>query len=163
MKCVDCGHTMETRQENYRYHASGLPGVVLHGVQVSRCPACGAEEVTIPRIEELHRVIAQALIQKPARLVASEVRYLRKYLGWSGTDFARYMGTARETVSRWESGAGQMGGAADRLLRVLVANQKPVMAYSPDILAGIEDKASTPKPVHLGLTVDRRGWHAKAA
>ena len=154
---------METRRENYRYDASGLPGVVLHGVQVSRCPRCGAAEVAIPRIEQLHREIARALIEKPTRLVAPEVRYLRKYLGWSSNDFARYMGTARETVSRWESGSAQMGPAADRLLRVLVAGREPVMDYSPDVLARIQDGPTTPRPVKLGLSVDRKVWHARAA
>ena len=163
MKCLDCGHTIETRRENYRYDASGLPGIVLHGVQVSRCPQCGAEEVAIPRIEELHRVIARALIEKPTRLAAPEIRYLRKYLGWSGTEFARYMGTARETVSRWENGSTQMGPAADRLLRVLVASREPVMDYSPEALARIEEGPTAPQPVKLGLSVGRKGWHARAA
>ena len=154
---------METRRENYRYDASGLPGIVLHSVHVSRCAQCGAEEVTIPRIEELHRVIARALIEKPRRLAAPEIRYLRKYLGWSGTDFARYMGTARETVSRWETGSAQMGPAADRLLRVLVAGREPVMDYSPEALARIEEGPTAPRPVKLGLSVGRKGWHARAA
>ena len=72
---------MKTSRENYLYDACGLPGVTLVGVEVSRCPECGNHEVSIPRIEELHRVIARAVANRPARLDGAEVRYLRKWLG----------------------------------------------------------------------------------
>jgi hypothetical protein len=45
---------MVTKRENRRYEAGGLPHVVLLVVEVRRCPKCGAEEMAIPRIEELH-------------------------------------------------------------------------------------------------------------
>jgi DNA-binding transcriptional regulator YiaG len=44
-----------------------------------------------------------------------EVRFLRKSLGWSGSDFAKHMGVAEETVSRWENDAAPIGPQADRL------------------------------------------------
>ena len=40
-------------------------------------------------VAELHRAIAIAVSQKTARLSGEEVRFLRKFLGWSGADFAR--------------------------------------------------------------------------
>jgi putative zinc finger/helix-turn-helix YgiT family protein len=163
MKCVECGTAMVTKRENRRYEAGGLPHVVLLGVEVRRCPKCGAEEMAIPRVEELHRVIAQALIRKPARLAGSEIRYLRKYLGWSSMDFASRMGAARETVSRWEGGASPIGTQADRLLRLLVASTAPVKDYSSEDLLQIKEKPTTPTPVRLNLTADRQGWHPKAA
>jgi hypothetical protein len=43
------------------------------------------------------------VIHKPARLSGSEVRYLRKYLGWSGADFAGHVGVDPSTVSNWET------------------------------------------------------------
>lgn len=162
MKCVECGSALVMSRENRRYAAGGLPQVVLVGVEVRRCPECGAEEIAIPRIEELHRVIAQAFIRKPTRLAGSEIRFLRKYLGWSGTDFASRMGTARETVSRWERGALPIGTQADRLLRLLVATSVPVKDYSPEDLTHIKEQR-TPTPARLSLTADREGWHVKAA
>lgn len=162
MKCVECGNPLVMSRENRRYAAGGLPQVVLVGVEVRRCPECGAEEMAIPRIEELHRVIAQAFLRKPTRLAGSEIRFLRKYLGWSGTDFASRMGTARETVSRWERGALPIGTQADRLLRLLVATSVPVKDYSPDELTHIKERR-TPTPARLSLTADREGWHIKAA
>jgi hypothetical protein len=95
---------METRRENYRYDASGLSGIVLHGVQVSRCPQCGAEEVTIPRIEELHRVIARALIGKPTQLAAREIRIFE----------STSAGPVRTSLATWARlGRQSPGGKAD--------------------------------------------------
>ena len=161
MSCVQCGGAMKTARENFRYEASGLPGVTLVGVAVSRCPECGEYEVSIPHIEDLHRVIARALVNKPARLIGAEIRYLRKWLGWSGVDFAQHMGVTAETVSRWENGAASMAGTAERLLRLLVLSREPVQDYSLDVLKTIA--LAKPKPLRLGMRADLQGWHAEAA
>ena len=161
MSCVQCGGAMKTARENFRYEASGLPRVTLIGVEVSRCPECGEYEVNIPHIEELHRGIARALSAKPARLVGVEIRFLRKWLGWSGVDFAAHMGVKAETVSRWETEAGAMAGTAERLLRVLILTREPVQDYSLDVLKGIARAESA--PLRLGMRADEQGWHAEAA
>jgi putative zinc finger/helix-turn-helix YgiT family protein len=159
MTCPACGTAMKVQRENYRYDASGLPNITLKGVEVRRCPECGDIEVAIPAIEGLHRAIAGALIRKRARLAGLEIRFLRKYLGWSGVDFAKRMGTAPETVSRWEHGTAAMGAPADRLLRLMVAREAPVSDYTVDVLAQLADDNRAPRPIHLGLSRDHRtGW-----
>lgn len=116
-------------------------------MEVRRCPACGEYEVVIPRLEELHALIATAIIQEPARLTDDEIRYLRKFLGWSGADFARMIGAKPETVSRWETGTAAMGVQADRLRRLMVAHLKPVQDYGAD---RIKNTATVPaKPARL--------------
>jgi putative zinc finger/helix-turn-helix YgiT family protein len=162
MTCLVCGAEMKTRRENVRYDACGLPGVTLMDVEVSRCPQCGEYEVAIAQIDDLHKAIARAVIRKTSRLDAAEIRYLRKYLGWSGADFATHMGMTPETISRWETGAEQVGSTADRLLRLMVATRDPVSEYPLEMLATIT-KESPGKAVRLGVTRDREGWHAAAA
>ncbi len=161
MTCEQCGGPTTTARENFHYLASGLPNVTLVGVLVTRCPKCGAFEVEIPRIEDLHRTIARAVVTKPAPLTPAEVRFLRKWLGWSGVDFAAHMGVTPETVSRWETGSLGMGAAADRLIRLMIVNQAPVQDYSLELLKAIDDKASA--PFRLGVEADEKGWHAVAA
>ena len=129
MLCLVCGASIETHRENYRYAASGLPHVTLQQIEVSRCPVCGETEVAIPHIETLHRAIAAVLIAETCPTRSEEIRYLRKYLGWSGVDFAAHMGVTPETVSRWERGTTPMGGQADRLLRLLVVNLTQAQDY----------------------------------
>jgi putative transcriptional regulator len=155
MKCLQCGAaSMTTGRENFNYKASGLP-VTLLNVEVHRCKACGEYEVAIPRVEELHKTLARAIIAKRSRLTSAEVRFLRTHLGWSGNDFARHMGVKPETVSRWENGHDQMNASADRLLRLMIVTQEPVSDYSLDLLVDVDAEAA---PTKVKVEVSRTGW-----
>lgn len=161
-KCKECSGEMISSRETYRYNESGLPNVLLKDVEIRRCPSCGAQEVPLPRVVELHRAIALALVHKPARFLGAEVRYLRKYLGWSGVDFASHMGVNPETVSRWENGKEVISSTSDRLLRLIVVRSWPVEDYSVDDLAKIDDRRDPP-PAHVELRVQNRHWRPAAA
>ena len=119
MKCPQCRTPMESRRENSRWDASGLANVVLVDVEVRHCPAWYERAVVIPRIEALHRALATTLIGLPGRLGPREIRFLRKWLGWSGQDFAKHFGVTPTTVSRWEMNAStrRASRAARRLAR----------------------------------------------
>jgi len=160
-KCRTC-HEGETKTttENHLYVESGLPNVVLVGVDVRRCPKCGAFEVLLPRVAELHRVIAKAIIRKPARLSGAEVKFLRKHLGWSGADFAAHMGVDPTTVSAWENERKPFGTSSDRLLRLMVARQAPVEEYSLDELTKIVD-VHEPSP-KVEIRPKDHGWQIAA-
>jgi len=160
MNCLVCGSRMKSKRENYRYDAVGLAGITLQGVEVTRCGKCGEYEVAIPRIEDLHQTIAQAVISKKERLTPAEIRFLRKHLGWTGAEFAAHFGAARETVSRWENGSTPMGPTADRLLRMMVANPPAHASDSTNIRPTTK---SSPKAFRIGLKVANGEWTAKAA
>jgi putative zinc finger/helix-turn-helix YgiT family protein len=148
---------MTTRSENYRYDASGLPNIVLVDIPVSRCAECGHEEVHISNIEGLHRALALAVVRKRERLTPAEIRFLRKYLGLSGADFAQHIGVSAETVSRWEQGRTAMGQTADRFLRWLAITREPVSDYPLEILKEVAE--TDPKPLRVRLTNGVGGWH----
>ncbi len=160
MRCLQCGGKVAVRRENHRYGASGLRGITLVGVPVRRCVRCDEFEVVIPKIVELHRLIASALTRKKARLAPAEIRFLRQQLGWSGRDFAEHFGVAAGTVSRWENGPAKMSAQADRLLRLMVAHFQPTEAYSLDILKDLARGRAT--PLRLDVRVGRQGWSCAA-
>lgn len=147
---------MTKRRENVKYDASGLPGITLLNVEVSRCAECGEFEVSIPNIDGLHKALATVLVQKRERLVGAEIRFLRKYLGFSGVDFAEHLGVTPETVSRWEQGSTAMGVTADRFLRWLVLTRDPVSRYPLDLLkeVAVEDARAS----RLGMRAAHGGW-----
>jgi putative zinc finger/helix-turn-helix YgiT family protein len=162
MKCARCGRPMRTARENYLYRECGLSTVTLVGIEVGRCRHCGEHEAVIPRIDQLHRIIAVTMARKVPRLAPEEIRFLRKHLGWSGGDFAAHLGVSAETVSRWENGGATMGPAAERLLRLAALTRAP--ATGGDTLAVLKVVArerTAPRPLHVSIT--RGVWSARAA
>lgn len=161
MKCEECGSAVTVEHDAVRrYDFGGLPHVELHGVEVTHCPACGMEEIAIPRIEQLHRVLATHFINQTRAVAPTEIRFLRKHIGLSTADFAKCIGVSRETVSRWETGNKPMGSQADRLLRLLVATSMPITDYAAkDTLREIDASRPAPKhPSRLGMRASPDGW-----
>ena len=158
-KCPLCGGATKTRRElAYRYAESGLSNVVLNNaVTTTTCTKCGEVYTGFRAVERLHKVIAAALIRKKGRLAPEEIRFLRKSLGWSGVDFAKRMGTTKETVSRWETGKLAMGPQADRLLRMLVAKGTPVEEYPVDVLSQVAADGPA-RPARVELEDGPKGW-----
>jgi DNA-binding transcriptional regulator YiaG len=109
-----------TVQNPYRYDLSGLSNVYLAGIVVRICPRCNAEVPVIPRIAELHREIARALVRKPAPLDGEEIRFLRKQAGFPAQKFATLLGVTPEHLSRVENGhITSLGTSTDRLARAI--------------------------------------------
>ena len=135
MKCVNCGSEMKAATGTHRYTESGLSNVILVNVETRACQECGEREVVIPKIEKLHRMIARTIVREQGQLGPAHVRFLRKWLGFASTDFALIMGVRPETVSRWENkdAAYPLSPQADRLLRLLVANEDRAEKYPIDL------------------------------
>ena len=163
MICDECGgHTVIEENAVRRYVIGGLPHVELHGVEVTRCNRCGSEGIGIPRIGQLHRVLATSFAKQPRMLAPTEIRFLRKFAGLSTADFAQMMGVARETVSRWETGANKMGAVADRLLRLLILTHEPTDSYAiEDLLRGLNDRPVPKKLTSVSVWNSGSGWTPK--
>ncbi|MEP7367347.1 MAG: type II TA system antitoxin MqsA family protein [Acidobacteriota bacterium] len=119
--CTNCGEPVVTEMRNYQYSECGISNVVLTGIQVADCPNCGNTDVIIPHMARIHRAIAHALANSPARLTGEQLRFLRKRLGFTGEDLGTYLHTDKTKVSKWERDEDRIGPATDRLVRLLVA------------------------------------------
>ena len=161
MNCGRCGGVLKVVRREHRYIECGLPSVTLHGVQVRECKACGDEEVAIPNLSGLHRCIAAGIVERTSALAAPEIRFLRQFLGHSSKDFAKILGVAAETFSRWQTGARKIDPSADRLIRLLVLRTPPRTDYSEDMLAGITP--NPPKHPKMSLRLRGNAWEAVAA
>lgn len=117
-KCMECGNAMTKTVGDHIYVESGLDNVVLHNITKLHCESCGAKSIEIPAIKQLHRVIANAIARKPARLEPPEVRFLRDHLGLTNVEFAALMGVTASQASRWTT-TEPIGTPAERLLRLL--------------------------------------------
>lgn len=163
MTCPQCRQAeLSTGRENHHYLESGLTNVTLREITVRRCPHCGASFASIPRLSELHRAIALALVRKSERLVPTEIRFLRKHLGWSGADFARKFHCSPSQVSRWESEANPtpMSNAYELLLRTLVAQGEKIEDYQDRMeeIATVDEA----RPAVLAMIHEESHWRQAA-
>ena len=119
-RCTRCGgEKAKTTRENEPMDEA-MPGIVLLGVEVTKCLQCGNREVAIPHLDALLKLIAETIVKKPGRLTGDEVRAVRSYLELSGMEFAGLMDATPATVSRWENNKTPVGRTADLLLRAIV-------------------------------------------
>lgn len=174
MKCTACGAMMvgkkTTDKEAYHYTFSGLPNVYLSGITIYRCPDCPTVCPSIPRIEELHRVIAQALAEKPGRLQGSEIRFLRKNIGIPAKMIARILGLTPETYSRVENEKNPGLGKAEEKLFRLMAKDDTGGGSIREAILGLaeclerEDRRKTKVSAIRTFKLARSGeWRAEAA
>lgn len=151
MNCDTCHMAMgvrkATRQKPYRYDLSGLSNVSLVGITVRTCPQCGGEVPVIPRIAELHDVLARSLIQKPTLLSGEEIRFLRKHEGFPAQKFAVLLGITPEHLSRVENGhTNNLGTSADRLARAIATIVKDGETAREVLLQIADQLADTQRP-----------------
>ena len=77
--CGNCGAAVKFVNSDYPFAESGLKNVVLAGIPVAVCRACGNQDVEIAALEEVLRRIALEVIAQPHRLSGDEIRFLRKH------------------------------------------------------------------------------------
>ncbi|MEI6207513.1 MAG: hypothetical protein WCP20_12095 [Desulfuromonadales bacterium] len=112
----------------------------------------------IPNIEGLHDSLAQSIIKKNGTLTPSEIVFLRKSIGWSGSDFAKNMHCDRSQVSKWEHGTVEMSKPYDLLLREMVASGKKITDYHSIELVWRRNT----KPRQLRLQLYKKIWKEAA-
>lgn len=122
--CYECGslviRRIATLQKPYHYDLSGLKDVYLAGITVEYCPKCNTEAPVIPRIAELHAVIAKSLVDKPTLLTGEELRFLRKWAGFPAKQFAALLWIDASHLSRVENGKTRhLGAPVDKLARAM--------------------------------------------
>jgi DNA-binding transcriptional regulator YiaG len=102
---------------------------------------------------KIHRAIALALANSPARLTGEQLRFLRKHLSLSGDQLGRYLHTDRTKISKWENGEDQIGPATDRLVRLLAtaldSELRPGISAVAEHLPQISDESGKVWELHV--------------
>jgi DNA-binding transcriptional regulator YiaG len=94
-----------------------LKNVTLAGVELVRCKRCGNVDPILPKLSDLMKVLALAVIGKPGQLTGEEARFLRRFVNKSAEDFSKLLGVDATTLSRWENNHQPIGPQSDRLIR----------------------------------------------
>jgi putative zinc finger/helix-turn-helix YgiT family protein len=119
-RCVECGLAQTLQHRRVDYLESGLDNVELFNVPVWVCPN-GHEEVVIPAVTQLHELLAQMIIRKPAGLSGPEIKFLRRRIEIQARDFAERIGLTPVALSRFENGARPLTRRVDLLIRLAAA------------------------------------------
>src|ERR1022692_1383057 len=116
-KCRECGqiavysnivsHTVEIE------HDARVYKTVVKGLVTPQCRNCGA----IFPDADANRQITLEFLRQARLLTPQEIRRDREALGLTQKQFARILGVAEATVSRWETGAQIQQRSLDNLLR----------------------------------------------
>jgi putative zinc finger/helix-turn-helix YgiT family protein len=157
INCPNCGKIVETHKGEYRYLESGLDNVIIRGIEVFQCP-CGEHSALIPKIVELHKVIASCILEQKWPLSGKEIRFLRKNMGMKATDFSHLLGVNKSTVSRWENEKEPFSEIADRLIRLLYATSMGMHEEAQKLAKNILSKIDKTHPqVPIFLMADQLG------
>lgn len=119
IECTNCGADARVVRGSYDFAESGLKRVRLQGIELIVCDHCGTVDPIIPRVNDLMRLLAVAVIAKPYRLTGDEIRFLRKYLRMTGDEFGRLLHINRTNLSKWENDEDRVGAQSDRLVRTI--------------------------------------------
>jgi len=158
MLCENCKLEMKekkaTADKPYHYKLSGLKNVFLVGIDVHECHKCNEDSPIIPKIGELHDVIARGLINKAKPLTGNELRFLRKNADLPANKFAALLAMSPEHLSRIENSPMQsLGPQADKLARAIIAMRRDGGEAARKVLLRtaemILDKISTKQVITL--------------
>ena len=101
--CPECGRgtVKTTRVHNYKTKIRGYPFVVDEAV-IGVCDQCQAESFAPEETKRWEELFSRSLDARQAFLAPEEITELRKALGLSMEDFARLIGSTRQSISMWE-------------------------------------------------------------
>ena len=106
----------------YHYTESGLDNVFIEIDAVIKDNA-GEETIMIPGINELHRAIANAIVDSEDLMDGKEIRFLRTEMGLTQAELAKLLHRNSQAVARWEKGQQDVDPSLDVLIRQIAAER----------------------------------------
>ena len=101
--CPECekGTVRTTRIHNYKTKIKGYPFTVDEAL-IGVCDECEAQSFAPEETQRWDELFSHSLQARHAFLTPEEITQIRKALGLSMEDFARLIGSTRQSVSMWE-------------------------------------------------------------
>lgn len=106
----------------YRYTECGLDNVIIEGIDV-RVDDDGEEVLYIPAVNELHKTIAQGVVESETGMTGQELRFLRTMMGFTQADLARHVHHDAQSVARWEKNRTPIQAASEIVIRLLTVEK----------------------------------------
>ena len=164
--CPECGQgsVQARRILNYKTKIKGYPFVVDEAL-IGECDQCGARSFAPQETQRWEELFTNSLEARQAFLSPEEIKELRKSLGLSMEDFARLIGTTRQSLSVWEKAERPSPPVrtADLLMKLVQLSLSPEPVDLLPFLVeearkwGVVIQVSLPGPADTNGTLSRRG------
>ena len=146
---------------DYQYTECGLPNVIIENAKIVTDDA-GEKVVHIPKVNQLHKEIARAIVKQISPMSPAELRFLRTEMGLTQAELAKFVHRDEQTIRRWEQGKHPMDPAAEALVRVATLERIEVERPSAVEVARAfdpkADKSDTDEQRHV-IKSDSLGGH----
>jgi DNA-binding transcriptional regulator YiaG len=142
---------MFRRLERYEETGIGLPYpvILINGAEELIDDRTGETKgISIRAMERMVAAVALSRALNPLSLDGSEIKFMRHVIGKTAKEFAENLCFSAETLSRWENNALQMGGSAEKEVRmaVVLALQDRVPGFSPEAKDVVDLKLRNRQP-----------------
>jgi len=137
---------MKTKKETFIYEGLGFP------IELVNAPfkfVLGSWVLDL-NMKALQEFVFKGLIHKPTFLAGKELRFMRKFLDMSTTEFGRKIGVSHVTVVKWESEQTKTSPIQESYLRLFFLehfqNNELMNVYHeirPEMLAQTKEKTSS--------------------
>ena len=106
----------ERKQETFVYEGLGFP------VELINCPMKKilGEWIIDINLVSLQRFVFQGLIHKPQPLTGKELRFMRKFLEMTTTEFGEKLGVSHAAIVKWEKEQAQISPAQEPYIRLFL-------------------------------------------
>ena len=108
----------DRKTETFVFHGLGFPITLIKAPMRK----VFGEWVVDVDMTELQLVVLRALIYKSARLSKDELRFIRKFLGMTTTDFGKVFGVTHVSVLKWEKGQRRLSPSIEVCIRLYILN-----------------------------------------
>lgn len=148
---------------SHHYTECGLENVFIDGLEFVVDDE-GDEIITIPAVNELHKVIALGIISHEHGMSGAELRFLRTEMGYTQSELAAFVHHDKQSIGRWERGEYDIDSKAEAIIRRL-AIEKLML----DSTQGIDElsRRSVPtaraQPINIKKANDNGGYELLAA
>jgi len=143
---------MERKKETFIYEGLGFP---IELIDTPMKKVFGEWVIDID-MNALQVFVFKGLIHKPYPLTGREIRFMRKFLEMSTTEFGKKLGISHATVVKWEKGQAKVSPIQESYVRMflfecLQGNEilELYKAIRPETLVDAKNKKHPPFPVYL--------------
>jgi DNA-binding transcriptional regulator YiaG len=134
----------------HHYTECGLNNILIEGLE-PEIDDGGEEIITIPGVNELHRVIAEGIVLHSKGISGEELRFLRTELGLTQAELARLVHRDKQSIGRWERSEVEIDSAAETVIRML-AIQRLELDVSLDVAELAERSVPTLEEQPIRIT-----------